>query len=262
MPTKTERDNFKSTTKAALASRSAFQCAICKAVTIGPSKESPKSVCNIGVAAHITAAKERGPRFDATMTSTQRSDISNGIWLCQNHAKQIDDDVVNWTVLRLHKIKRDHETLIHGLMGFSSQSPVADTEWTDGHNINVRECAFATVGTLESPYRTVIDPILKDRVVSDEDQIGLLLCGTSPDEYGEQYQGTPWTLFVKSDWLHWVLAGQSSGYQTNSVIPKEQILGQIPAWPESFFEFLHAIVLADATFQWRRHPDGYLVLCQ
>jgi hypothetical protein len=61
------------------------------ALTVGP-KLDPKSALNIGVAAHIAAAASRGRRYDPAMTAEERSDISNGIWLCQNHAKLIDSD--------------------------------------------------------------------------------------------------------------------------------------------------------------------------
>lgn len=39
------------------------------------------------------------------MTSDQRSDISNGIWLCQTHAKLIDDDESAFPVVRLQEWK-------------------------------------------------------------------------------------------------------------------------------------------------------------
>jgi hypothetical protein len=52
---------------------------------------------NLGVAAHITAASAGGPRYDATLSSEQRSAASNGIWLCQNCAKLIDNDGARFT---------------------------------------------------------------------------------------------------------------------------------------------------------------------
>ncbi|WP_338692444.1 hypothetical protein V5279_40840 [Bradyrhizobium sp. 26S5] len=52
---------------------------------------------NTGVAAHITAASPGGARYDETLTPEQRSDITNGIWLCQTHAKLVDDDDLTYT---------------------------------------------------------------------------------------------------------------------------------------------------------------------
>jgi hypothetical protein len=111
------RHEFNRTITAALARRSGFQCAICQAVTVGPSAESPHSITNIGVAAHITAAAPGGPRYDTSLTSAERSGIGNGIWLCQNHAKLIDDDLVTWTVAKLHDIKSRHEADISRTLG-------------------------------------------------------------------------------------------------------------------------------------------------
>lgn len=47
-------------------------------------------VVRIGVAAHITAKSPKGPRYDASLSSTQRKSPSNGIWMCQDHARLID----------------------------------------------------------------------------------------------------------------------------------------------------------------------------
>ncbi|MBT2771060.1 hypothetical protein J7J47_02295 [Halomonas sp. ISL-60] len=44
------------------------------------------------MAAHISAASPNGPRFREELSADVRSSINNGIWLCQNHAKLIDDD--------------------------------------------------------------------------------------------------------------------------------------------------------------------------
>jgi hypothetical protein len=43
-----------------------------------------------GIAAHIAAAAFGGPRYDATLTATQRSAAANGIWVCAIHGKWID----------------------------------------------------------------------------------------------------------------------------------------------------------------------------
>ncbi|MDF1613856.1 hypothetical protein [Desulfurivibrio dismutans] len=44
------------------------------------------------MAAHVSAASPKGPRFREELSAEERSSIDNGIWLCQNHAKEIDDD--------------------------------------------------------------------------------------------------------------------------------------------------------------------------
>lgn len=76
--------------------------------TAGPDGDG--GVTNVGVAAHISAASPGGPRYDETLSSEVRSDIANGIWLCQTHAKLIDDDELTYTsaVLRDWKDTAEH----------------------------------------------------------------------------------------------------------------------------------------------------------
>lgn len=76
--------------------------------TAGPDGDT--GITNTGVAAHITAASPGSPRFDETLTAQTRSEITNGIWLCQTHAKLIDDDELTYTpaVLRDWKDTAEH----------------------------------------------------------------------------------------------------------------------------------------------------------
>ena len=43
--------------------------------------------------AHICAAAQGGPRYDASMTPEERKSFENGIWLCQSCSKLIDTDI-------------------------------------------------------------------------------------------------------------------------------------------------------------------------
>jgi hypothetical protein len=76
--------------------------------TSGPDADG--GVTNIGVAAHISAASPGGARYDEMLTPEMRSDVGNGIWLCQTHAKLIDDDELTYTaaVLRDWKDTAEH----------------------------------------------------------------------------------------------------------------------------------------------------------
>jgi hypothetical protein len=58
-----------------------------------------------GDAAHITAAAENGPRYDADLTPADRKAAKNGIWLCKIHARQIDVDDAHFPVETLEKWK-------------------------------------------------------------------------------------------------------------------------------------------------------------
>jgi len=88
------RDNFKESEKEILAKRVAYRCSFpgCPAVTIGPGSKSSTHTIKTGVAAHIYAASEGGPRYNPNMTSEERSSIDNAIWMCEYHGAIIDKD--------------------------------------------------------------------------------------------------------------------------------------------------------------------------
>ena len=88
------RDDFAADVARTIALRVGTVCSNpeCRSVTSGP-QEDPARHLNIGVAAHITAAAPGGQRYDPSLTSEQRRSQENGIWLCQNCHKRVDDDV-------------------------------------------------------------------------------------------------------------------------------------------------------------------------
>src|SRR3977135_2643142 len=98
-----QRDNFSAKTIRILQSRVACRCSNpeCRKPTIGPALDEDRSV-NVGVAAHITAAAEGGPRYDIRLKLEDRKASENGIWLCQICAKLIDSDVSRFTTDILH----------------------------------------------------------------------------------------------------------------------------------------------------------------
>lgn len=101
------RDDFDTSTKDMLARRGGYRYSnpACRKLTTGP-QEDPTKALNIGVAAHITAASPRGPRYDSKQTSEERKSIDNGIWLCQNCAKLIDNDELRYTTDVVQEWKR------------------------------------------------------------------------------------------------------------------------------------------------------------
>ena len=264
MPPASRRDDFGRPTITALAKRAGFQCSVCRAVTVGPSAESPTSVVNVGVAAHITAAAQGGKRYDKSMTAKARADIANAIWVCQTHAKLIDDDATTWTVAKLQAAKQSHEAHAARVVGLPSHRPNHGPDPTAsprGGSLVPREYAFLHVGEMIPQYRTVIGPILLDRGLSDCDELGVLMVGR--DLEGEDdHAPAPWTFFVRAGWLRWFLQGRSAGFLHPGEVPPEHVYGQIPAWPDSFLDLLAAIVESNTTFAWHRHPGGYLMLCQ
>lgn len=105
------RDDFTEATKRMLSDRVNGICSAitCNQSTKGPSMSSTDARVCTGVAAHICAAAEGGPRYDSTMSKETRKSIDNGIWLCCNHARIIDADPKFYTVERLQKWKKDAE---------------------------------------------------------------------------------------------------------------------------------------------------------
>jgi hypothetical protein len=108
------RDDFSLPTKDTLAKRVAFKCSNprCGRETSGPQADE-RSVINIGVAAHISGASQGGPRYDPLLSPEDRSDMANGIWLCQNCAKLVDNDTERYTVAILKEWKNAAEEAAH-----------------------------------------------------------------------------------------------------------------------------------------------------
>lgn len=141
------RDDFPVGMKETLAKRVGNKCSNpdCGQPTSGP-HEDPAKVLNIGVAAHITAASPDGPRYDDTLTTDQRKAPDNGIWLCQNHGKLVDNDAVRYSVLLLREWKRIAERL-------------ALLELERPHRANKDLAPFAKVETL---MPALLDEMRKD----------------------------------------------------------------------------------------------------
>src|SRR4051812_35713863 len=93
------RDDFSKYMLDILAKRVGVRCSnpACRKLTTGPRTDSTRIV-NIGVGAHITAASPGGPRFDPMLSNEERQSAENGIWLCQNCAKLVDNDPTRYPV--------------------------------------------------------------------------------------------------------------------------------------------------------------------
>lgn len=117
-------DDFTEAVKRVLAARVANRCSDpgCRALTSGPQDDPAKAV-NVGVAAHITAASPGGPRYDPELLPEERCGPGNGIWLCQNHAKLVDNDPARFSVELLRKWKADAEAEARDRVGKTAVSP-------------------------------------------------------------------------------------------------------------------------------------------
>jgi len=121
-----KRDEFSEGVKAVLAHRAGYRCSkpSCRAHTAGPSDEAPDAKSNVGVAAHITAARGGGARYDERMSEEERRSVTNGIWMCQIHGKEVDDDAVRFPCELLESWKRHAEEDARAMLGrpISAQS--------------------------------------------------------------------------------------------------------------------------------------------
>lgn len=130
-----QRDDFSRKVSDTLARRAGMRCSNpeCRQTTAGPQADPTKSA-NIGVASHITAASAGGPRYDASLTADSRSSIQNGIWLCQNCAKLIDNDIERYTtdLLGMWKTVAEDEAQA-ALEGREVNNPISaeiEVSWT------------------------------------------------------------------------------------------------------------------------------------
>ena len=114
----TQPDRFKQAVIVKLAQRAANRCSnpACNAITSGPTAD-PHGSINVGEAAHIFGANPGSARYDPAMQPQERSAISNGLWLCGNCHKIIDDDPELYPAGLLFEWQREHQNNIASIVG-------------------------------------------------------------------------------------------------------------------------------------------------
>ncbi|MBB1426611.1 hypothetical protein H5181_09065 [Shewanella sp. SG44-2] len=113
-----QRDDFKAKIKRELADRASNLCSKpgCQNLTKGARAGAPGSA-GVGVAAHISAASEGGPRYNPDLTPEQRSDYQNGVWLCQTCSVLIDSDALKYPVTTLVQWRNEAEAYSNANLG-------------------------------------------------------------------------------------------------------------------------------------------------
>ena len=161
------RDDFKPEVKEILARRVGMRCSNpnCRKLTSGP-RDDPDKAVNIGVAAHMTAASPQGPRYDKNMKKEERKSIDNGIWLCQNCAKLVDNDPARYTVDMLKQWRRLSEQAAR-LEVEATSSAIADSKEDVDLIVFFAQCfdrpafqdPFRQEGSMEAFDRAIEDTI-------------------------------------------------------------------------------------------------------
>jgi hypothetical protein len=118
----TSNGKFSAATIEVLAKRAAFHCSNpdCVVLTTGPTASDVGSV-NIGEAAHIHGRTEESARYSPLVSPSERADITNGIWLCRNCHKEIDNDPVRFPAELLFLWRREHELAVTERLGHKGE---------------------------------------------------------------------------------------------------------------------------------------------
>jgi hypothetical protein len=110
---------FSARTRDALGKRASYVCSNpdCRISTSGPSEIASEKATVIGEAAHIYGALPLAARFRVKMTDDARANITNGLWLCRNCHKMIDDNPKFYSPEFLFRWQEKHHEYIVGLLG-------------------------------------------------------------------------------------------------------------------------------------------------
>lgn len=112
--------DFPARTRRLIAERAGYRCSKpdCRRQTLGPGAGPYETAC-IGVACHIYSAAPGGPRGTGGLSPEQLQSVSNGIWLCADHAKLVDTSLGSgYPAPLLRGWRQLHEAfLVHEMRG-------------------------------------------------------------------------------------------------------------------------------------------------
>lgn len=72
-------------------------------------------------------------------------------------------------------------------------------------SLTPRKYAFAMIRDLVPEYKEFLTPMLSDQNLGEKFELGILMIGSPASERQNKNSQAPWTLFVKPDWLRWIL---------------------------------------------------------
>lgn len=191
------RDDFDNKTKDTLAHRVGLRCSNpnCRKPTGGP-QEDPKKALNIGIAAHITAASEGGPRYEFSISVDERKSIENGIWLCQNCAKLIDNDekryskdlLIQWKKLSEQAALLDIENLSQSSKAMESNDKELLRFYSQCFDRPAFQDPFETEGSMEAFDRAIEDTITAINTGTLRSRDGTILVQSKGKSYLSSYE--------------------------------------------------------------------------
>lgn len=162
------REDFSQDTIDSLKARAGYACSFpgCHAPTSGPSQESATKTANTGVAAHICAASQgKGARRRLDLSKFSKSllsDYSNGIWMCETHAKLIDTDEVRFTVEMLSRWRELAE--LRASLGQQTGRSV-QVHLHEGHEVPLAIVERSVTGVSTDVMNDLCDAVLDSCIV-------------------------------------------------------------------------------------------------
>ncbi len=153
------RDEFTKDVVDTLSKRVACRCSNpdCGRITAGPHTNPAKWV-NVGVAAHLSAAAPGGPRYNPALTAEQRKAIENGVWLCQDCAKTIDNDANKYPVVLLNQWKAQAEAETDQLMAGGKPPPGSGLPLAVSEPLLIGTTPHCLVGHEQLPLAPIEEP--------------------------------------------------------------------------------------------------------
>ncbi|MGE5502326.1 MAG: hypothetical protein ACM3W4_10410, partial [Ignavibacteriales bacterium] len=104
--------------------RAANRCAICRTELSQDSNVSSSSF-TLGEQAHIVGEKDGAARGKSILTAEEREGYHNRILLCPTHHTEIDKNVSDWPVEKLHQTKSVHELWVRETLSDSTDLRLA-----------------------------------------------------------------------------------------------------------------------------------------
>lgn len=135
--------------------RAAYRCSNpdCRVNTIAPSDEDKNKFIYIGNVAHISAASKGGPRYNNSLTKSERRDINNSIYLCVSCATMIDKNMgLDYPIEMLNEWKQSHEKWISNYLNKNNITEVSGDHFAEGigeiTGLHIKKAVKITPGTV------------------------------------------------------------------------------------------------------------------